>query len=280
MTSPYGSCQSVVVAQDHSLASRTAARLAIQVARHRELLVRGLYVVDERLVTQRFAGPTAAPGAAGQAELLMDHFRDEGQAALHWLEVECRAAEVPVQVDLQVGNVPGTIAAAMGGSCLLAMGKRGHVHAADPDHLGHNFRAVANRIEQPLLVGGDEQREVRHLLLAYNGSRGARGALEHVAVFQKSLAARLTVLVVTGGAGETDEWADRIGAEVTASGLDEHAVAVRQGKPATEILAAAEELGADMIFCGRFSEEPGREWMFGSTVDQILTATHLPLFIA
>lgn len=280
MTSPYGSCQSVVIAQDHSLAARTAAQLAIQVAKHRDLLVRGLYVVDEVLISRRFAAPTAAPQAAGQAELLMDHFREEGRAALQWLEAECRRAGVPVQVDLQVGDVPASIAAAMGGSCLLALGKRGHIHAADPDHLGHNFRAVANRIEQPLLVGGDEPRDVKHLLLAYNGSRGSRGALKHAAVFQKSLDARLTVLIVTGGAGETAEWADRTAAEAGAGELEAHTVVVRQGKPATEILAAASALQADMIFCGRFSDQPGPRWMFGSTVDRVLSATHLPLFIA
>jgi nucleotide-binding universal stress UspA family protein len=280
MTHPYGSCQSLLVAQDHSLASRTAARLAIQVAKHRDLLVRGLYVVDERLVTPRFASPAATAGMSEQAELLMDHFRDEGHAALHWLEVECRSAGVPVAVDLQVGDVPQSIASAVGGCCLLALGKRGHVHAADPDHLGHNFRAVANRIEQPLLVGGDEKRDVQHLLLAYNGSLGGRRALQHAAVFRKSLAARLSVLAVKGGAGETDEWADRMRAEVADAGLRDFAFIARQGKPATEILAAADDVSADMVFCGRFSDEPPREWIFGTTVDQILKATHLPMLVA
>ncbi len=280
MNNLYGSCASVLVAQDHSFAARAAARLAIQAAKHRGLLVRGLYVVDEALITARDGGPGGAARVGGPADLLLDHFREEGRSALHWLEVEGRAAEVPVEVDLQVGAVPETILAAVGNSCLVAMGKRGHVHAADPEHLGHHFRAVANRLAQPLLVGGDEQRVVRHLLLAYNGSWGARRALTHAAVFQDSLQARLTVLAVTGGEGETPDWAARMRDDVVAAGIGEHEFRVCQGKPSTEIQSAAAESGADMIIMGRFSHEPSSKWMFGSSVDTVLKSTHLPLLVA
>jgi nucleotide-binding universal stress UspA family protein len=54
----------------------------------------------------------------------------------------------------------------------------------------------------------------------------------------------------------------------------------RRGKPASEIVAAAEETQADLIIMGRYHRTALLQWLAGSTVDRVLLGTQLPVLMA
>jgi nucleotide-binding universal stress UspA family protein len=99
----------VLVATDGSPPAQAAALLAIQIAQCQKWPIRGLYVVDEHLVMDLYANYQAELDRAGEPTSradLVNLFRQQGDAALRWLEDRCRSANVPVTADLMFGSVP------------------------------------------------------------------------------------------------------------------------------------------------------------------------------
>lgn len=269
----------IVVAQDGSPAALAAAGMAIQIARSQELSIHGLYVVDEVLALDTYADYRRELESNGEptsrAELLT-WFEQQGDAALQMLEVRCRAAGVPVTAEVLAGGVPEIVLRQSKEARLLAIGRRGLSHEGDPHHLGQSFRTIAHHTHLPLVIGGDEERTVRRLLLAYDGSKHARSALAWASLLQRTLSAEVTVVAVQeNGLQSTKEWLAEARAQLAGCQC-----LGRLGQPASEIVAAAGETQADLIVLGRYRHTALLEWLMGSTVDRVLRGTELPVLMA
>jgi nucleotide-binding universal stress UspA family protein len=269
----------IVIAQDGSPAALAAAVIAIQIAQSQDLSVHGLYIVDETLALDPYINyhreleSDRAP--ASRAELLT-WFEKQGDAALQLLEARCRAAGVPVTAELLAGGVPEMVLRNSEQARLLAIGRRGHGHEGDPYHLGQSFRTIAHHTHLPLIIGGDKERTVRRLLLAYEGSAHTQPALNWASLLQRTLPAEVVVLAVQeNGRQPTREWLEEARAQ-----LSDCRCLHRLGQPASEIVAVAEETQADLIVMGRYRHTALLEWLIGSTVDRVLRGTQLPVLMA
>jgi nucleotide-binding universal stress UspA family protein len=170
----------IVVAQDGSPAALAAAGIAIQIARSQDLFIHGLYVVDEALALDSYADyqhELESNGEPASRAELLTWFEEQGDAALQMLEARCQATGVPVTAELLAGGVPEMVLRQSEQARLLAIGRRGHGHAGDPHHLGRSFRTIAHHAHLPIVIGGGEERTVRRLLLAYDGSERTQPAL-------------------------------------------------------------------------------------------------------
>jgi nucleotide-binding universal stress UspA family protein len=271
----------ILVAVDGSLAARSAAEVAIQIARSQDLLVRGLYVVDEVPILNPYADFHAELDSTDepttQAELV-SLFEEQGHDALEWLEDRCSAAGVWVAVDMMAGGVSDMIRNETSAARLLALGRRGHAHAGDPTHLGTNFRTIAHDVQLPMLAGGDDEtRPVQRLLLAYNGSEYAQQALDWASRLQNSLSAETIVLAVQEHDGDpTEQWVQEAATRLK-DGISESAT--RSGQPAAQIVAAAGEYDVDLIVMGRYRHGAVVERLLGSTVDHVLRSASLSVLI-
>jgi hypothetical protein len=58
----------------------------------------------------------------------------------------------PVTVEIEFGGVPELLLQQAAQAQMVALGRRGHGHTTDPDHLGRNFRAIAHQAHQPMLI--------------------------------------------------------------------------------------------------------------------------------
>jgi nucleotide-binding universal stress UspA family protein len=273
----------ILVAQDGSPAAQAAASVAIQIAQSRNLVIRGLYLVDEALVLDTYADYQTELGDLEKPtsrDDLVARFRERGETALQLLAARCQAAGVPVTTDIQFGSVLQLLLQEAAEVELLALGRRGHRHAVDPNRLGGHFRAIAHRIQRPLLVGGDEQRPVQRLLLAYDGSETAQRALGWASLLQQALSARVVVVAVQDSGDAPGQWAMDIETQVAQSSLGHYEFLTRVGQPATEIVAVAAENQVDLIVMGRYHHVALLEWLAGSTVDKVLRNTGLPVLVA
>ncbi len=268
----------IVIAQDGAPDALVAEDIAIQIAQSQNLSVHGLYVVDETLALNTYADYRheleSDRESASRAELLI-RLEEQGNAVLQMLEARCQAAGVPVTAELLAGGVPEMVLRESKQARLLAIGRRGHGHEDDVHHLGQNFRTIAHRAHPPLVIGGDEERTVRRMLLAYDGSERAQAALAWASLLQHTLPAEVTVVAVQENSQQsTDEWLEEVQAR-----LGGCTCLPRQGQPAREILAAAEENQADLIVMGRYHHTALLEWLIGSTVDRVLRGTQLPVLM-
>lgn len=269
----------ILVAQDGSTSALAAAHTGIQIARSQNMFIYGLYVVDEVLALDTYGDYRRELGSDGEpvsrAELLT-RFEEQGDIALQKLEARCQVAGVPVTAELVAGGVPEMVLRASKQARLLAIGRRGLGHEGNPHHLGQSFRAIAHHAHVPLIVGGDDERTVRRLLLAYDGSKRAQSALYWASSLQRALPADVVALAVQENELQaTSEWLEE--ARVQLPGCR---CLHRIGQPAAEIAAVAEETEADLIVLGRYRHTALLEWFMGSTVDRVLHETELPVLVA
>ena len=141
-----------------------------------------------------------------------------------------------------------------------------------------------------------------HLLVALDGSRHAESVIPYTVDLAKRLSAEVTfVRVVPPNLAEVSEWgavgrrrpaspaatADSVEAEqylenVAANnrhfGVMIH-TDLRHGDPATELLRAADELGADTIAIATHSRRGLDRLMFGSVAERVVHGTLLPVIL-
>lgn len=283
----------ILVADDDSTEARAAADAAVRIARNQNVVLRGLYVVDEVLALDTYADYHAELGVPAKASKsdrreptsraeLIRWFETQGEVALRWLETAGAEAEVAVTTRLLAGGVSELVLREAAQVELLAIGRRGHGHTGDLKSLGHNFRKIAHHVHRPLLVGGRTRPSLNRLLLAYHGQAHADQALAWTARLQRDLTAEVMVLSVcenneacqTGGSLET------IKTRLAQSDLSAYRFLSGQGLPSTEIAAVAAANEVDLIVMGHYRHAAPVEWLVGSTVDQLLRATSLPVLIA
>jgi nucleotide-binding universal stress UspA family protein len=119
------------------------------------------------------------------------------------------------------------------------------------------------------------------LLVAYNGSDRARSALNWAGRLQQTLPAEIAAVAVQ----ETDadlagQWLQEAQAALPYLHFDTCWCLKRQGQPAAEIVAAAEEIETDLILMGRYGHSAFIERLTGSTVEYVLKNSPLPILLA
>lgn len=278
-----GSSKTLLVADDGSSAAQAAANVAVQIAQSRDSLVRGLYVVDEALILDTYADYRRELGNVPEVtsrEDLITWFKKQGESALRELEANCQATQVAATTDLLFGGVPEMVLREADQAQLLALGQRGHGHASDSGYLGRNFRAIAHHTARPMLVGGDEERSMQRLLLAYNGGEHAQHAMTWAILLQRALHSDVVVLNVKEDDHTSRTMSSELVDHLNQGELTNYHFLSREGQPAEEIVAAAMENDVDLIVMGRYHHTALLEWLVGSTLDRVLRHTGLPVLVA
>ena len=77
----------------------------------------------------------------------------------------------------------------------------------------------------------------------------------------------------------SSSWLTEMEEQIDDSGLHNYRFVGRQGDATAQILAVAAEEKVDMIIMGGYQHGALREWLTGSTLDQVLRNTPLPVFV-
>jgi nucleotide-binding universal stress UspA family protein len=271
----------ILVAIDGSAPSRAAAQMGIQLAASQGLVVRGLYVVDEAMALDVYSEPERELDSSDESLSragVIGEFEAQGERALDWLTDHGQEAGVPVSTEILVGGVPELLSREAAGARLLTIGRRGHGHAGRAGHLGSTFHAVVHLAELPTLIGGDVERPLRRVLVAYDDGSRAREGLDWAARLGDSLSVEVTVLSVQDGGPEAAEkWLheaqDRLGRDRDARLL------IASGRPGNAIVDTAQEQQSDLIIMGRSRHGSLLESILGSTVDRVLRESEVAVLM-
>ena len=274
-----------LVAADGSPASHAAISVAMQIAGKAPFSVRGLYIVDEKLITNPYANFQKELGAEIRPDSnvnLVCLFQRRGDLALQWLADRCRTEQVPVSTEMLFGGVSELVLKNAEQAQLLVLGRRGLGHAADATHLGRNYRTIARKAKIPLLVGGEQKRPIKRILLAYNKSASSKRALAWAISLQQKLACRVFVLVVAEDSKHSKLETTPVAQQLNQSVLYDYELLHRTGQPVAETVSAvAAETQTDLIVMGRGDHRSWIEWtgIVSSTVEQTLRNTDLPVVV-
>jgi nucleotide-binding universal stress UspA family protein len=161
---------------------------------------------------------------------------------------------------------------------VLVLGIRGEEHAEDNKHLGAQLETVVRSLHRPILVVNREFTPPERIMLAYDGSDGARKALDMVA--QSPLFKDIPCHLVHVGQNETDSEAllQEAARELAVAG-QEVVTAQLSGKPGDALCHYQAEHKIDMTLMGAFSHTRLRELLLGSFTAKMLLAARQPLLL-
>jgi nucleotide-binding universal stress UspA family protein len=235
--------------------SWTALDVAIEVARHEGSELRGVHVLREG------DSPSSEQVAALRAEF----------------ERRLAAAGLRGSLELEQGNIHRRVEARSHWSDLVVLHLKYPPGQRPLERLVSGLRAFLQRSPRPVLVV-PRKTEMKHALLAYDGSRKARQALYLGAYLARRWGIKLTVL--TSLERDLRETLSQTGAKnyLIARGVEADYVQ-RRGRAAQAILSAAAERGCDFVLMGGYAQSEIMEVMRGSNLDLVLREFQGPVWV-
>lgn len=277
--------ENILVPMDGSADSWASLDLAIELAKKRDRVIHGLYVIDIRLTDAPYSttwyGNNYDYTDSATIESALEFGRElgeKGQKILAQLVEKCDEAGVQSQTESVNGIISQVILDRAKKSDLIVMGHYGEGARWSGPLLGSNFEAVVRYSTVPIWVSQAEVRPTTHLLVAFDGSDRARDSLEIAADIAADDNLPITLLTVDDGHPgrhqayqEAEHWLGQKNLEVTPL--------FWKGHPAEEIIRAARVEGCDLIVMGGYGHSHFIEIFFGSTVDDVMRVSTCPLLI-
>lgn len=161
---------------------------------------------------------------------------------------------------------------------VLVVGIRGTAHDSGRAGLGAQLETVIRSLHKPILVVNKEFSKPEKIMLAYDGSKGSKKALEIVAsspLFKSTPCHLVHVGDQANVAGKLLEEA----ADVLRAAEIETTTAQLSGKAENSLAAYQAEQNIDLTLMGAFSHTRVRDFILGSFTAKMLQKTQRPLLL-
>lgn len=273
----------ILVPVDGSDTAASAAAYALRLAEAFDSTVLGLYVVDVRLIE----GPLLqtigtmwgdVPIPARQDDFL-EALESRGRDVLDDFEQRAETAGGTFESMLEIGVVSDVIADRARSVDLVVIGRRGE-HAAFGEHpLGSTVHSVVRRAPKPVLVCPRGSEPLERPLVAYDGSEHAARALELAVEYAERRECPLHMVTVQGRAEDAERLLAEAEEFARGHGLDPVSHARESEKVVEMILEVLREAGADLLVMGAYGKSRLREFLLGSTTEEILARSEHPVLL-
>jgi nucleotide-binding universal stress UspA family protein len=235
----------------------------------------GWHALDQALlIAQRegaqLAGLHVVPTVAAQQGSAARAVRAE-------FERRCADAHVQGSLAIDIGNVTRQICERAKWTDLVVVSLSYPPGAEPIARLRSRFRMLIRRCPRPMLAVPDAQ-SIERALLPYDGSPKAEEALFAATYLALNWKLALTVVTVLEEQNTTDETLVHARDYLEAHGV-QATYRIEHGAVADAILATAVTCSSDLIVIGGYGFNPLLEIVLGSTVDQVLRASRLPVLI-
>ncbi len=272
---------SLLLAVDASPYAEAAVRYATFLSGRLGVPLRAVHVLDLRAAMS----PSTLDAGMGDPTVVAPRFDVELQEVLEERAQEVRAETQallerlgsPADLELPSGAVENEILNRADEETLVVLGKEGGgAQAGGSGRLGGVAERVARRAKGAVLLVPQTFAEPRRLLLGYDGSDGAEGALAYTLALAQPLGLPILALNVqddeeTARAplARARSHAERDNLELTAD--------FRSGDPAEAIVGAAQ--AGDVIAIGAFETGRLAEFFRGSTTLDIVREAEVPVLL-
>ncbi len=271
---------SLLLAVDASPYAEVAVRYAALLSGRLGVPLRAVHVIDLRVATT----PSTLEAGMGDPALVTPYFDTELQGILEeraqkvQADVQAMLKRLGVEADLELptGPVEDEILGRADAQTLIVMGKEGDSAQPNGARLGGVAEHIARRADGAVLLVPRQFTEPRRLLLGYDGSDGAEGALSYTLALAKPLGLPILALNVqddeeTARAplARARHHAERAGLELTAE--------FRSGNPAEAIVEVAQ--AGDVIAIGAFETGRLAEFFRGSTTRDVVFGAAVPVLL-
>lgn len=278
---PTLSLTSVLLAVDASPFAASATRYAALFSGRLGLPLQALTILDSRIASM--SGTVDA--GLGDTTLIVPEFDSNVQkvlegnaeeikgtteAALHHLGAE-------TVLEVRAGLPAEEIVAAAGAETLLVLGKQGEgAELGSSPQLGSVAERVVRRAEGAVLLVPETFEEPRRLLLGYDGSDGAKEALEVALNLSRRLELPLLALSVHDNESQAQAQLAEVRDRAARDELPLETLAL-SGDPVEALRGAAQP--GDVIAIGAFGAGRLAEFFRGSTTEHIVRGVGVPVLL-
>lgn len=183
-----------------------------------------------------------------------------------------------VGTNLRLGELIETVLELEERSELTIIGKRGEAADFDTLHLGSNLERVVRSSRNPVLVAAREFREIKKVLIAFDGGRSVLKAIDYIAGSQSFK--ELDFLLLSAGTATTELNRQLEGAAaLLASAGYQVETATRSGSPEAVISKATSDEQFDLLVMGAYSHSRIRNLFIGSTTTETIRSCRIPVLL-
>ena len=274
----------ILVALDPDTDTPVATRYAADIARRYDGSVTGLAVVDMGSIEA--SGRGGGIGSMYLMEKVQENLtaeaRDTARRLTDEFEEAMRETGVSFDVHVEEGAPFQRIIEDMKYHDLLVVGRDPHFFYSHPEKKTKTLVRVVRDMIAPTFVVSEEYREIRRVLIAYDGSQASARALRRF-VHLQPFGTDLTVEIYNVHDEKTREGAlleMRLAQDYMAVHGFEVKTTSEIGTDATkEILDYAQRTEADVLVAGAHSVSRFSRLAFGSTTAALLENSPVPLFL-
>ncbi len=222
-------------------------------------------------------------GAIGMEPLLnftgqmKDLMEKQGKLIIESFCEKIKKRNIPCSSFIDSGIVANQIVERAKLADLIIMGKKGIHSKFDKDTIGSTTEGVLRKTPVSVMIVPQKYMQIKKPLLAYDGSKVARRAMELAAHFAERLSLPLTVVTVASSSkaekllAETELYLKPFGIEVDYLKLE--------GSPHYEIEQLVKKEGYDMLILGAVGHHFLIEMIVGSTAMHLLRALDIPFLV-
>ncbi len=269
----------IVVGVDGSPASLNASRLAFRLGNFYDIPVVGVYVLDVRLLEESFladlAGVLGFTYYEGISAKIKEFLEKQGDAVLTEFSALGREFGAKVSVVQTIGVPYKEIAGQADPEDLIVIGKVGRKPIRGI-LVGSNSEKVARHSRSPVLMVPQEERDIKKVLAAYDGSENAKLALRICRSFREVFGYSVKVIHVEEEEGSAKE----ISEEVREILGEDHEFIATTGFPEERVIQVVREEGMDMLFLGAYGKGRFKELFLGSVTSFLIHHLDIPMLLA
>ncbi|MCX6900844.1 MAG: universal stress protein [Verrucomicrobia bacterium] len=276
--------KSILFCTDGSEYSSVAGDYAIWLAQKLKARIVALHVTDVRLLeAPLLADLSGAIGAQPYQALLPQLQEMQKQRAgviLNAVADRCHKAGVQCSTLHRTGSVVENIAEEETRTELVVLGQRGEHAQAIGQFLGSSVERVVRRSIKPCLVTPAKFRELRQVLVAYDGSAQSSKSLQVAVELCQALGLKLSIVTVVPAPpemGVNDAMEDAV-RTAKDHGIEPSAETL-VGHPEQQILECTERRRADLIVMGAYGHTRIRELILGSTTTHVIRKSDVPVLL-
>jgi len=144
---------------------------------------------------------------------------------------------------------------------------------------GSGLRTMIARCPRPILAVRNQVSDLRHALLAYNGTPKSKEALYLAAYLASKWEIQLSILVIEHEEVDADTIYAEAETYIAKQELLVNLIRHAAGERSEIILNTAKENACDFILMGGYKSSSVMEVVLGSTVDEVLSQTEIPILI-
>ena len=273
----------ILVALDTDSDTPIATRYAVDIAERYDAEIVGLAVIDTGQIEAASRG--GGVGSMYYGEKLKENLTEEtrkkaGELLAHF-QAAIRDTGIRHVETVEEGVPFQRIIEDMKYHDLLVVGRTPHFFYGHPDEKSDSLAKVVNETTAPTLVVGKTYRQIKRVLIAYDGSPAAARTAKsftHLKPFGKDV--EIEVLHVHEGDNrESQLILDLISTYLEKHGLTVEQTSIRGTGAAEQISEYAGDAGVDVVVAGTHSVSMLRKLAFGSTTEKLLADCPTPLFL-